>query len=163
MVACNAEGVGSVDGVMSESDIYETVRLDLMRYATALVGRNTAEDVVSTVVTRVLARPGGLGGLRDPKQYLMRSILNEVRTRHRQRTRQPVVHVVVPDNAVQPVEDHVIDVIEQLPSQQRAAAFLVFYEGYTPSEAAKLMGCRPGTVRRYLHLARTKLREELDG
>lgn len=94
--ACNAEGVGSVDGVMSESDVYESVRLDLMRYATALVGRNTAEDVVSTVVTRVLARPGGLGGLRDPKQYLMRSILNEVRTRHRQRARQPIVRVGFP-------------------------------------------------------------------
>ena len=148
---------------MSESDIYETVRLDLMRYATALVGRNTAEDAVSTVVTRVLARPGGLGGLRDPKQYLMRSIHNEVRTRRRQTTRQPVVRVGILDGAVQPVEDHVIDVIERLPSQQRAAAFLVVYEEYTPSEAAKLMGCRPGTVRRYLHLARTKLREELDG
>ncbi len=148
---------------MSESDIYESVRLDLMRYATALVGRNTAEDVVSTVVTRVLARPGGLGGLRDPKQYLMRSVLNEVRTRHRQSARQPVVQVIALEGAVQPADDHVTDVIEQLPSQQRAAAFLVFYEEYTPSEAAKLMGCRPGTVRRYLHLARSKLREALDG
>lgn len=152
-----------MDGVMSESEIYESVRLDLMRYATALVGQNTAEDVVSTVVLRVLCRPDGLDGLRDPEQYLMRSILNEVRTRHRQHVRRPVVHTGVPDSAVQPVDDHVIDVIAQLPSRQRAAAFLVFYEEYTPSEAAKLMGCRPGTVRRYLHLARTKLREALDG
>lgn len=152
-----------MDRAMSESDIYMSVREDLMRYATALDGPDTADDVVSTVVTRVLARSGGLGGLRDPKQYLMKSILNEVRSRHRQRVRRPVVHADVGVTAVQPAEDDVIGVIEQLPARQRAAAFLVFHEGYTPTEAAGLMGCRPGTVRRYLHLARTKLREALDG
>ncbi|MEN8237628.1 MAG: sigma-70 family RNA polymerase sigma factor [Actinomycetota bacterium] len=148
---------------MSESEIYESIRWDLMRYATALTGPNTAEDVVSTVVTRVLGRNGGLSGLREPKQYMMRSILNEVRSRHRERVRRPVVHVGVADKAVPPTDDLVLDVIEQLPAQQRAAAFLVFHEEYTPSEAAKLMGCRPATVRRYLHLARAKLREALGG
>ncbi len=63
---------------MSESEIYESIRWDLMRYATALTGPNTAEDVVSSVVTRVLGHSGGLSGLRDAKQYLMRSILNAV-------------------------------------------------------------------------------------
>ncbi len=148
---------------MSESDIYMSVREDLMRYATALDGPDTADDVVSTVVTRVLARPGGLGGLREPKQYLMKSVLNEVRSRHRQLGRRPVVHADVGVAAAPLAEDHVVDVVEDLPARQRAAAFLVFYEGYTPTEAAGLMGCRPGTVRRYLHLARTKLREALDG
>lgn len=28
--------------------------------------------------------------------------------------------------------------------------------------AAELMGCRPGTVRRYLHLAHRKLKEMID-
>ncbi len=134
-----------------------------MRYATALVGPDAAEDVISTVVIRVLARPGGLSGLREPKQYLMRSILNEVRTRHRERVRHSVVHADVAVTATLQSDDYVVDVIDALPAQQRAAAFLVFYEGYTPSEAARLMGCRPGTVRRYLHLARSKLREALDG
>lgn len=153
----------SVDSAMSESEIYESIRWDLMRYATALTGPNTAEDVVSAVVTRALGREGGLGALREPKQYLMRSILNEVRSRHRQRTRRPVVRVGSIDVTVPLGETSVLDVIEQLPAQQRAAAFLVFHEEYTPTEAAALMGCRPGTVRRYLHLARSKLREALDG
>jgi len=133
-----------------------------MRYATALVGPDAAEDVVSTVVTRVLARPGGLGGLREPKQYLMRSILNEVRTRHRERVRRSVVHADVAVATTLQSDGYVVDVIEALPAQQRAAAFLVFYEEYSSSEAARLMGCRPATVRRYLHLARRKLREALD-
>ena len=147
---------------MDDSEVYETVRWDLMRYATALVGSEVAEDIVSTVVMRVLTRPGGLAGLREPKPYLMRSVLNEVRSRHRAHTRQVAVVtgtdiVSGPDRSVD-----VVDVIEQLPPRQRAAAFLVFYEEYTPTEAAVLMDCRPATVRRYLHLARGRLREVLD-
>ena len=137
-----------------------------MRYATALSGPDAADDLVSAVVTRVLAKPGGLGGLREPKHYLMRSVLNEVRNRHRM-TKQRATHPVgVPDTGVHRDGGGVSDIVEaigQLPVRQRAAAFLVFHQGYTPSEAAALMGCRPATVRRYLHLARTKLREVLDG
>ncbi len=48
---------------MDESEIYVSVRRDLMRYATALTGPDAADDIVSTVVTRVLARSGGLAGL----------------------------------------------------------------------------------------------------
>lgn len=137
-----------------------------MRYATALAGPDAADDVVSTVVTRVIAKPGGLSGLREPKQYLMRSILNEVRNRHRTTKRRATVPVGVPEGPGQDAAgavDHIVDAILALPARQRAAAYLVFYEGYTPTEAAKAMGCRPGTVRRYLHLARTKLGEALDG
>ena len=134
-----------------------------MRYATALDGPDAADDVVSAVVVRALARRGGLLGLRDPKQYLMTSVLNEVRSRHRKRQRQPVVHAEV-GVAAAPVDTNgVVEVIAALPPRQRAAAYLVFYEQYTPSEAADLMGCRPATVRRYLHLARSKLQEALNG
>jgi RNA polymerase sigma factor (sigma-70 family) len=148
---------------MSESDIYMSVRKDLMRYATALVGPDAADDVVSSVVVRALARPGGLGGLREPKQYLMKSILNETRSRHRRSARRPVVHADAPTSVACTGDDRVLDVVASLPDRQRAAAFLVFYEEYTPTEAANLMDCRPATVRRYLHLARTKFREALDG
>lgn len=137
-----------------------------MRYATALVGPDAADDVVSSVVTRVIEKRGGLGALREPKPYLMRSVLNEVRNRHRS-TKQRATHPVgVPEIAVGSdpggVTD-IVDAIERLPVRQRAAAYLVFHQGHSPTEAARLMGCRPGTVRRYLHLARAKLREALDG
>lgn len=152
---------------MDDSEIYASVRRDLMRYATALTGPDAADDVMSAVVARTLARPGGLSGLREPKHYLMKSVLNEVRSRHRNRTRRSDVsfkpHGVVdgiPDSSTASIVDAVI---ASLPPRQRAAAFLVFHEEYTPSEAAAVMGCRPATVRRYLHLARTRLREALDG
>ena len=154
----------SVYAPVSDPDVYESVRWDLMRYATALVGNADAGDVVSTVANRTLARRGGLTALDNPKHYLMRAVLNEVRSGHRRRVRQRVV-VEKPGREVAlslPVDESddvewIVSAIDELPARQRAAAFLVFHEGYSPSEAADLMGCRPATVRRYLHLARAKL------
>lgn len=133
-----------------------------MRYATALVGVSDAADVVSAVVTRTLERKGGLTGLRDPKPYLMRSVLNEARMRHRSRSRGRRAVMSLVGEHVSPGHDHILDVVMELPERQRAAVFLAYYEQYTPTEIAELMGCRPGTVRRYLHLARRKLKEMLD-
>jgi len=140
--------------------------MDLMRYATALVGVSDAGDVVSSVVTRVMAKDG-LVGLDEPKAYLMRSILNEVRMRHRSRSRETrAVSALKADGPQQRHEDHidhVLDLIMDLPPRQRAAVFLAYYEQYSPTEIAELMRCRPGTVRRYLHLARAKLKEVING
>lgn len=136
--------------------------MDLMRYATALVGVTDAADLVSSVVLRVLERRGRLTGLEDPKPYLMRSVLNEARMRHRSMKRQNRAVGVMAGGHVDPVHDEVLDLVMDLPARQRAAVFFAYYEQYTPTEIAELMGCRPGTVRRYLHLARRKLKEVLD-
>lgn len=147
---------------MNDEAIYRALAADLTRYATVLAGPDEAADVVSAVVTRVLARRGGLAGLRDPRPYLMRAILNEVRSRHRTRARRRLVALTEGhDPGFRDEPDLVLDLVEELPPRQRAAAFLVYWQGCTPTEAAELMGCRPGTVRRYLHLARRKLEEAL--
>jgi RNA polymerase sigma factor (sigma-70 family) len=147
---------------MNDADVYVEVRIDLMRYATALVGLSDAADLVSAVVTRTLEQPGGLTGLDDPKPYLMKGILNEVRMRHRSKMRSNRALVALAAAPVQPQHDEVLELVMDLPARQRAAVFLAYYEMYTPTEIAELMGCRAGTVRRYLHLARRKLREVLD-
>jgi RNA polymerase sigma-70 factor (ECF subfamily) len=151
---------------VTDEKIYAEVRWDLMRYATSLVGADEAADVVSTVVTRALQRPGGLSGLRDAKPYLFRAISNEATTTSRRRARRLAANrVMAGSSGAQEVSSdaEVVDLLMSLPPRQRAALFLVGYEGYQPSEAATLLGCRPGTVRRYLFLARRKLREVLDG
>jgi RNA polymerase sigma factor (sigma-70 family) len=93
---------------------------------------------------------------------MMKAVLNEVRSRHRIRSRQLAVAVGPATTNLEAQSIDALDVIEQLPPRQRAAAFLVFHQEYTPAEAATLMGCRPATVRRYVHLAREKLKEALD-
>ncbi len=147
---------------MDDAKVYQEVRFELTRLATALVGPSDAEDVVSTVVARTLERPGGLSGLDDPRPYLIKSVINEARSRYRRDKRWSGTAV---DPEQLPTVDHreeLVDVVGALPPQQRAATFLVYWEGHTAARAAELMGVRPATLRRYLHLARKKLEDMLD-
>lgn len=149
---------------MDDSKVYQELRFELTRLATALVGPTEAEDVVANVVTRTLARPGGLGGLREPRPYLIKAVLNEGRSRLRwQRRWRPTPIDSQAERGVETESTHLVDLVMQLPIRQRAATFLVYWEGHSPTEAASLMGTRPATIRRYLHLARKKLQEALDG
>lgn len=50
----------------------------------------------------------------------------------------------------------------ELPQQQRAAIYLSYSCGMPSNEVGDLMGCRPATVRRYVHLARRKLEAVLN-
>lgn len=47
---------------MNDAKVYQELRFELTRLATALVGPWEAEDVVSTVVARVLGKTGRVGG-----------------------------------------------------------------------------------------------------
>lgn len=57
---------------LSDETIYTKHKDDLIRYATALVGPSDAEDVLSTVVLRVLERRS-LSDLDDARAYLFRA------------------------------------------------------------------------------------------
>ena len=141
--------------------IYNRLREELVRYASALVGPDSGPDLLSVVITRLLAkRP--LSDLDHPRLYLLRAISNEAKTHKRNYARRQVVRLVSP-NMMPTVElDTALDAVMELPVQQRAATYLVYWLQFTPSEAAAAMGCQPGTVRRYLHLARRRLKEVLD-
>jgi RNA polymerase sigma-70 factor (ECF subfamily) len=94
----------------------------------------------------------------------MKAVLNEATGLKRQRARrQTYPMATVPEIGVPDVEvGNLDDLVMELPPQQRAAAYLVFFLEYSPTEAAELMGKRPGTVRRYLHLARRKLEAQIN-
>ncbi len=150
----------------SDRDVYLEIGTDLMRFATALVGPNDAPDLVSTVVTRVLARRR-LTDLDEPKRYLMQAVANEAKNvrRHRSRRRSALARLGDPGHAPDAGEGRYPDLtaaVMRLPSKQRAAIYLVYWVGMAPSEAAAQMGCRPATLRRYLSLARAKLRRFVD-
>ena len=149
-------GVGDRDEV-----IYNTLSGELVRYASALVGPDDGPDLLSAVITRVLSKRC-LSDLDNPRMYLFRAIANEARSHKRRHAKRQVVRLDVP-STVTPVQvDTALDAVMDLPTQQRSATYLVYWLGYTPTEAAEAIGCRPGTVRRSLHLARSKLKEVLD-
>ena len=142
---------------VSDSSVYEDLKDDLVRYATALVGPDVAADVVSTVVLRVISRRP-LTDLKEPRPYLFRGVLNESRSvasrQHRESAASPREAVYDEPNE----RPEIIEAVLGLPVRQRAATYLVYWAGYTTAQTADLRGVGEGTVKRYLVLARTSLK-----
>jgi RNA polymerase sigma factor (sigma-70 family) len=66
----------------------------------------------------------------------------------------------VPDHA-QAVDIEVLDAVERLSVQQRAAVYLTYWEDLAPHVVADRMGVSIGTVKRHLARARKRLGELL--
>lgn len=133
-----------------------------MRFATALVGSSDAADIVSIAVVRTLrGRP--LNSLGNPQAYLMKAVLNEARALGRDRARRHRLQERLSETPVlvnsEPADNpDLVAAVRRLPVKQRAAVYLTYWADLDSVAAAEVMGCRPATVRRYLHLARSKLR-----
>jgi RNA polymerase sigma-70 factor (ECF subfamily) len=145
---------------VDDETIYRKNRDDLIRYATVLVGPAGAEDVVSVVVLRILAKRR-LQDLEEPRAYLFRAVLNESKTRLSRRRTYLNVADVETGQADDP-QPHIVQAVLELPPRQRAATYLVYWAGMTVAETAELMGIRTGTAKRYLHIARRTLKGVLD-
>ena len=144
--------------VQGNTEVYAKYRDELLRYATALVGPNDAEDVVSTVVLRTIRRRR-LDQLENPRGYLLKAVLNEARGLGRRRN-----HSRLPDELEQVAPPDLVEVLDalwQLPVRQRAATYLYYWESAPVVEIAETMGIGSGTVKRYLHLARRRLKGSL--
>jgi len=142
----------------TDEEIYLKYRDELVRYATALVGPSEADDVLSSVLTRVYKSRRTLTSLESARPYLMRAVLNESLNRKANKGTQPLFEVAVEPVRSQP---EVLESVLSLPTRQRAAVYLTFWCGMTSDEVGELMGCRPSTVRRYVFLAKRKLAEVL--
>ena len=137
-----------------------------MRFAASLVGPDAASDLVSEVVVATLQHRT-LESLQNPKAYLMQATLNRAKSRGRgfSRERAAIARLSAATPTVTELDDPdpgPMQAVAGLPPQQRAAVFLVYWEDLAHAEAARLLGVRPATLRRYLHLARRTLREHLD-
>jgi RNA polymerase sigma-70 factor (ECF subfamily) len=152
--------VGLSSWVDREDDgaLFGKLRPELIRYANALVGPSEGEDVVMTVVGRTLRRVR-LSELENPKGYLLKAVLNEARGRGRRVSTVQLGDVLT--EGADPGMAEVVDVLMALPTRQRAAVYLYYWEGLAVSDIAEAMSVGPGTVKRYLHLARKKLKEVL--
>ena len=139
-----------------------------MRFAASLVGPDRASDLVSEVMVATLQQRT-LADLENPKAYLMQSVLNRARSMGRTLSRErramnrlPVDGPASPEPVDLLLNADIVDAVAELPVQQRAAIYLVYWADLDATGAAGLMGIRPATLRRYLFLARTKMRKWID-
>ncbi len=141
----------------------------VLRFAGVLAGdRALAEDVVQEVLIRASGRWDQIGELDRPELYVRKMIVNEYLSWRRRSWRLLPAGTAdiddrhAPDHAGLYAErDALLAELGKLPRRQRAVLVLRYYEGFSDSEIADLLGCTPGTVRGYASRALGALRVEL--
>ena len=154
-----------VGGLLSLEDCYRKWSDDLTRYATALVGPADAADLVGEAFAALLARgEAHWTTVREPRGYLYRTVLNASRTAARGRTRRQRREMRWFDGPVDGellVQPEIRAALGRLTAQQRAMAFLTYWEDMSPAQVGAVLQVSEGTVKRQLARARTRLRQAL--
>jgi RNA polymerase sigma factor (sigma-70 family) len=157
-------GVDAVDRAVPAGfdDFYRAHYESLVRLGFLLtLSEEVARDLVHDVFVRVYRR---WDSLEDPVPYLRRSVVNASRSWHRRRRlerSQAQARTTAPGPVVAFDADELFDVLAELPSRQRAAIVLRFYEQMRDDEIAALLHCRPGTVASLVHRGCTRLRRAM--
>lgn len=144
--------------------IYEECRQRVWAYATARAGRQIADEVVSETFAVAWRR---LADVPDPAlPWLLGVARNVLRDGHRAQVRRESFAAELRRWAPRASGDIAEDVAERLavlramadlPEGDREILILVAWQGLTPRDAAKVVGCSPATLRVRLHRARRRL------
>lgn len=140
-----------------------------MRFAYLLTGsRDTAQDLVQSVLSRALLRWGRIAEYESLDAYLRRALVNERTTQWRRWGRRHTARELLPEHggadqlAQSDERQALLGVLQQLPRKQRAALVLRFFEDLPDDEIAVILGCTTGTVRSHVARGLAKVRRTLD-
>jgi len=149
--------------VVSTAEVYAEHASVLVRFATVLVGRDDAQDVVSAAVLRALDVDWEL--VTNRRAYMFKAVANEAKNLHRSESRRRQRESSVLADAVAHVPEAYPEVraaVEQLSERQRAVVYLAYWEDMTDQMIGDYLGVTAGSVRRHLGRARHHLRRVLD-
>jgi RNA polymerase sigma factor (sigma-70 family) len=146
--------------VESLEDLYRRCRPALVRLGHLLTGSAViAEDVVHDAFLGLARHHGRVS---DPSAYLRRSVVNLSTNVHRRRGRERRHLRTVTEPVVEPVEvDDTWRLVQQLAPRQRAVLVLRFYLDLSEADTARVLGCRPGTVKSTTSRALAVLKEKM--
>ncbi len=148
----------------SDAEVYAAHADELVRFATGLVGRSDAEDVVSEAVLSVMSSRVWPHA-RNRRALLYRAVLFQARSwlRSTARRRRREASIANKGSGEMPeAVPEVWDAVRVLSPQQRAVVFLTYWDDQGVDAVAELLGVSAGTVRRQLGRARRRLREVLN-
>ena len=156
------------DNFLSDGDIVrivETYSDMLLRIALNRVKTiPAAEDIVQGVFERLMRRRPIFESSEHEKAWLIRTAVNLCLSDLRAETRHgsvPLDENIAQDYGEDTFE--VLDAVQTLPTPDRYAVYLYYYEGYGVKEIGKLLKEPDGTVSSRLSRARKKLRAILEG
>ena len=141
----------------------------LLRFAYLLTRDHArAEEAVQDALMAAYSRWARICRDHDPEAYVRRSIVNADISRWRRflrretPTAEPAEPSSGPDHAVAQAEhDAVWTLCATLPTKQRAAVVLRYYEDLPDAEIAAILDCSPATIRSQIHRALVTLRTTL--
>lgn len=143
---------------------YRRLRPRLVRLAHLLTGDpDTAQDVVQDAFVAAARR---WSTVESADAYLRMAVVNGSLSVHRRvgRERDKTARLQTLAATVTvgiPELDETWDVLRRLPDKQRAALVLRFYEDLPEAEIARLLDCRPGTVKSLVHRGLLRTRKAL--
>jgi RNA polymerase sigma-70 factor (ECF subfamily) len=144
---------------------YESLLPELMGFATGLVGRLEAQDVVGDVLAQSLGTPTW-STVDNPRAYLFRAVFNEAGKRSRRTHRRTTLERLAAQTpalwVLPEFRPEVRAAVEALSVRQRAVIVLTYWDDLDPSAVGALLGISEGSVRKHLARARSRLREVLD-
>lgn len=146
-----------------DAEIYEKHAEELLRFATVLVGPDTAPDVLSTAILHAIGAKAW-PELSNRRAYLFRCVLNEARSNQRSsfRRRRLEMRLAPPEsiNDPEPSFDFATAIMRLSP-RQRAVVYLSYWEDLSNEEIASMLDITLGSVHRHLARARSHLRRLL--
>lgn len=156
------ERVGPETTPGSLADLYREKYVPMVRMAYLMVGSSTvAEDLVQDAFARMHRH---WDNAEHPKAYLRMTVVNACRSHLRRLALERAYrrHPSVMGEAVRAEPDELFDALAALPTRQRAALVLRFYEDLSEADIAVALGCRPGTVKSLLHRGLAELRKAVE-
>ncbi len=136
------------------------------RVALAQTGSpSDADDVYQDVFLRLLENNTSFASDEHLKAWLIRVAINRChdleRTAWRRRT-EPLENERIGPETPEAFQSDIWEVVGALPQDRRIAIHLHYVEGYSTEEIARIVQCKPSTVRTRLHRAREQIRKQLE-
>jgi len=131
-----------------------------------LGSRADAEDVYQDVFLRLLRDTTAFRDGEHLKAWLLRVTLHCCVDLRRSAWWKRTAPLEAAADAAAPLSEEkgaLWQAVEALPADLRTAVWLHYVEGYGTDEIAKIVNCRPATVRTRLHRARKQLKLDLEG
>lgn len=147
-----------------DAALYAALAPELVAFAAGLVGRDDAQDVLSSAVASALSSRMW-SKVENRRAYLYRAVLNEAsatRRRASMRSEREARAGVAPTWELPDFRPEVRSAVDALSVQQRAVILLTYWADLDTDSISGLLGISDGSVRRHLARARARLREVLD-
>jgi RNA polymerase sigma factor (sigma-70 family) len=133
-----------------------------VRFVWLLTGSQAAaEDIVQDAMADLLHR---FTRVRMPEAYLRRGLVNAARRWHRrERMRRERFGTLAAESVAPDERDaSLLEAVGRLPYRQRVVIVARYWGGWPEADIARVLGCRPGTVKSLGSHALARLRGEVE-